>query len=206
MPEPSRTTLRLTRLNRADLPIGTVALARFLIGCAIVHDLPEGRVAARIVETEAYLPDDAASHTYRGETLRNRPMFGERGHAYVYLNYGVYWLFNVSSESPGIGAGVLVRAAEPLLGLALMQARRPGKYGPALTNGPGKLTGAMGIGPAHTGLDLCARGALFLAAPVRPAGEIAVSTRIGLTKDAHRPLRSYERGNAYLSGPRSLNA
>ena len=61
--------------------------------------------------------NDKASHSYRGETPRNRPMFGERGHAYVYLNYGVFWLFNVSSEAPGIGAGVLVRAVEPLLGL-----------------------------------------------------------------------------------------
>jgi DNA-3-methyladenine glycosylase len=197
--------LKLARLKRAALPADTVALAPFLIGCAIVHDLPEGRVAARIVETEAYLPDDAASHSFRGETARNRPMFGERGHAYVYLNYGVYWLFNVSSETPGIGAGVLVRAVEPLQGLALMETRRPGRHGPALTNGPGKLTAAMGIGPADTGRDLCARGALFLAAPVRPAGAIGVSTRIGLTKEAHRPLRFFERGNPWLSGPRSLN-
>ena len=202
MPSP---TLKLTRLTRAALPTDTVALARFLIGAVVVHDLAEGRLAARIVETEAYLPDDAASHTFRGETKRNRPMFGERGHAYVYLNYGVFWLFNVSSEAPGIGAGVLVRAVEPLLGTALMEARRPGKSGPALTNGPGKLTLAMGIGPQHTGLDLCTRGALFLAAPVAPPGEIGVSTRIGLTKDAHRPLRFFERGTPFLSGPKQLN-
>ncbi|BCW88988.1 Putative 3-methyladenine DNA glycosylase [Alphaproteobacteria bacterium SO-S41] len=193
-------------LKRADLPTETVALARFLIGATIVHELPEGPVAARIVETEAYLPDDAASHTFRGETKRNRPMFGERGHAYVYLNYGVFWLFNVSSEKAGIGAGVLVRAVEPLFGVPLMQARRPGKSGPDLTNGPGKLTLAMGIGPQHSGLDLCARGELFLAAPIAPTGEIGVSTRIGLTKEAHRPLRFFERGNPFLSGPRKLNA
>lgn len=198
--------LTLSPLDRAALPVETTALARFLIGATLVHDLAEGRVAARIVETEAYLPDDAASHTYRGETPRNRPMFGERGHAYVYLNYGVFWLFNVSSEAPGIGAGVLIRAVEPLLGLPLMEARRPGKTGPGLTNGPGKLTLAMGIGPAHTGLDLCRRGALFLAAPVRPAGAIGVSTRIGLTKAAELPLRFYEIGNAFVSGPKRLNA
>ena len=194
-----------TALTRADLPVDTVALARFLLGATLVHELPEGVVAARLVETEAYLPDDAASHTFRGETRRNRPMFGERGHAYVYLNYGVFWLFNVSSEAAGVGAGVLVRAVEPLIGQPLMAARRPGKSGVDLTNGPGKLTLAMGIGPEHSGLDLCAGAALHLAAPVRPAGEIGISTRIGLTKDAHRPLRFFERGNPWLSGPRKLN-
>lgn len=197
---------KLRRLKRSELPTPTVDLARFLIGVTLVHDLPEGRVAARIVETEAYLPDDAASHTFRGETRRNRPMFGERGHAYVYLNYGIFWLFNISSETPGIGAGVLVRAVEPLLGGPLMAARRHGKHGLDITNGPGKLTLAMGIGPQHTGLDLCARGALFLAAPVRAVGEIGVSTRIGITRDAHLPLRFFERGNAFVSGPRKLSA
>jgi DNA-3-methyladenine glycosylase len=197
--------LKLIALKRRDLPVETVALARFLIGVVVVHDLPEGRVAARIVETEAYLPDDAASHTYRGETARNRPMFGERGHAYVYLNYGMYWLFNISAETPGIGAGVLVRAVEPEFGEALMAARRPGKHGPDLTNGPGKLTGAMGIGPQHSGVDLCVRGELHLAAPIRPAGEIGVSVRIGLTKAVEHPLRFYERKNPWLSGPKALN-
>lgn len=197
--------LRLKPLKRADLPADTVALARFLIGVTVAHDLPEGPVAARIVETEAYLPDDPASHTFRGPTPRNTPMFGERGHAYVYLNYGIYWLFNISSESPGTGAGVLIRAVEPVLGETLMIARRPGKPGHGLTNGPGKLTGAMGIGPQHTGLDLCAGGPLRLAAPVRAAGEIGVSVRIGLTKAADLPLRFYERGNPFLSGSRALN-
>jgi DNA-3-methyladenine glycosylase len=201
----------LTPIPRAGLPSDTETLARFLIGAHIVHDIPQGRLAARIVETEAYLHHDAASHTFRGETPRNRPMFGERGHAYVYLNYGVFWLFNVSSEAPGIGAGVLIRAAEPSQGLPLMRAlrstpTRPAPEGPALTNGPGKLTIAMGIGPQHTGHDLCTPGPLFLAAPTGPAPDIATSTRIGITKDAHRPLRFFERGNPYVSGPKRLNA
>lgn len=197
--------MKLKALLRADLPADTVALARFLIGAGLVHDLPEGRVVARIVETEAYLPDDPASHSYRGPTPRNAPMFGERGHAYVYLNYGMYWLFNISSESPGIGAGVLARGVEPVMGLDLMAARRPGKSGVDLTNGPGKLAAAMGIGLAHTGMDLCAGCALRLTAPCRPAGEIGVSTRIGLTKAADLKLRFFELGNPWLSGPRALN-
>ncbi len=199
-------TLKLRRLKRSDLPVDTVALARFLIGCAIVHDLPEGRVAARIVETEAYLPDDAASHTFCGETRRNKPMFGRRGHAYVYLNYGVFWLFNVSAEIEGVGAGVLVRAAEPLLGLDIMHARRPARSGTDLTSGPGKLTLAMGIRPQHSGVDLCAPGNLWLAKSLHPAGTIGTSVRIGITKEVERPLRFFERGNPNLSGPKLLNA
>jgi len=192
-------------LKRADLPADTIALARHLIGVTLAHELPEGLVTARIVETEAYLPDDPASHSYRGQTKRNAPMFGERGHAYVYLNYGMYWLFNISSETTGIGAGVLVRAVEPLSGLDVMSVRRPGKSGVDLTNGPGKLTKAMGIGPDHSSLDLCVGGTLRLEKPVRGTGAIGVSTRIGLTKAADHPLRFYERGNAWLSGPRGLN-
>lgn len=198
--------MKLRALKRAELPIATVDMARFLIGATVVHDLPEGRVAARIVETEAYLPDDPASHTFRGLTKRNAPMFGERGHAYVYLNYGMYWLFNIASETPGIGAGVLVRAVEPLLGAPIMAARRQGLTGPHMTSGPGKLTLAMGIGPQHSGVDLCAGGALRLAAPAAAVGPIGVSTRIGLTKAADLKLRFFERGNAFLSGPRALNA
>lgn len=171
----------------------------------MVHDLPEGRVAVRIVETEAYLADDAASHTFRGETKRNRPMFGQRGHAYVYLNYGVFWLFNVSAESEGVGAGVLVRAVEPIFGLDIMQARRPGRSGTDLTSGPGKLTLAMGIGPQHSGIDLCAPGELWLARHPHAAGEIGTSVRIGITKEIERPLRFFELGNPYVSGPRKLN-
>lgn len=198
--------MKLEALTRSGLPVETIALARFLIGAMIVHDLPEGRVAGRIVETEAYLSDDAASHSFRGETPRNRPMFGERGYAYVYLNYGMYWLFNISSETRGTGAGVLVRAVEPVLGEALMAARRPGKPGAALTNGPGKLTAAMGIGPQHSGGDLCVGGPLHLAARVRPAGEICVSTRIGITRSADLPLRFFERDNLYVSGPKRLRS
>ena len=198
--------MTLAPLKRADLPPGAVDLARYLIGVTVVHDLPEGCVAARIVETEAYLPDDPASHTFRGLTKRNAPMFGERGHAYVYLNYGVYWLFNISAETVGIGAGVLIRAVEPVMGEAIMAARRPGRTGAALTGGPGRLTMALGIGPQHSGLDLCKGGPLRLARPAGPAGEIGVSTRIGLTKAADLELRFYERGNPYLSGARKLNA
>jgi hypothetical protein len=106
------------------LPEDTEALAGALIGKLLVRDLPEGLASGRIVETEAYVIGDAAGHAYRGMTPRNRALFLERGHAYVYLAYGVSWMLNVSSEAKGVGAGVLIRALEPLEGIAIMQRNR----------------------------------------------------------------------------------
>lgn len=108
-------------LARSELPIDTVSLARYLIGKVLVRELPEGVASGRIVETEAYVVGDAAGHAYRGMTRRNRSLFLERGHAYIYLAYGSSYMLNVSSEMPGIGAGVLIRALEPLEGIRIMQ-------------------------------------------------------------------------------------
>ena len=100
-------------LDRAELPVDTVRLARFLIGKMLERVLAAGVVSGRIVETEAYDIGDPAGHAYRGMTPRNRSLFLERGHAYVYLAYGSSFMLNVSSEKPGVGAGVLIRAIEP---------------------------------------------------------------------------------------------
>ena len=108
-------------LFRSELPIDTISLARYLIGTVLVRELPEGVASGRIVETEAYVVGDAAGHAYRGMTRRNRSLFLEHGHAYVYLAYGSSYMLNVSSEMPGIGAGVLVRALEPLGGIPIMR-------------------------------------------------------------------------------------
>src|SRR5579862_2749075 len=108
---------RIRRLRRAELPRGTVALARFLIGKTLVHDLSAGRLSGRIVETEAYVVGDAAAHAYRGLTPRNRSLFLEHGHAYVYFIYGNWYSINVAGEAAGVGAGVLLRALEPLEGI-----------------------------------------------------------------------------------------
>src|SRR6266853_1750169 len=105
-------------LPRAALPVDTVSLARYLIGKILMRETAEGLASGRIVETEAYVVGDAAGHAYRGQTPRNRSLFLERGHAYVYFVYGMWHMMNVSSESPGVGAGVLVRALEPMDGLA----------------------------------------------------------------------------------------
>ncbi|WP_081916455.1 DNA-3-methyladenine glycosylase [Caulobacter sp. UNC358MFTsu5.1] len=194
-----------TRLSRDELPVDTAALARFLIGKIVVRETPEGVISGRIVETEAYVLCDAASHAFRGMTPRTRPMFLERGHAYVYLNYGTSWMLNVSGEAAGIGAGVLIRALEPLEGLALMQAHRGTEKLRDLARGPGRLCRALQIGPWADGLDLCADGPLWLGRDEVEPGEIGLSVRIGITKDADRPLRFYVRGSPFVSGTRALN-
>lgn len=193
------------RLTREELPIDTETLARFLIGKVVVRETPEGVISGRIVETEAYIIGDAASHTFKGMTPRTRPMFLERGHAYIYLNYGTSWMLNVSSEAEGVGAGVLIRALEPMEGIALMQAHRRTEKPRDLARGPGRLTQALQIGPWADGLDLCAEGPLWLAHDDHELGEIGVGIRIGITKDADRPLRFYVRGNPFVSGTRALN-
>jgi DNA-3-methyladenine glycosylase len=192
-------------LARPDLPIDTEALARYLIGKVLVRELPEGIASGRIVETEAYIVGDAAGHAYRGMTPRNRSLFLERGHAYVYLAYGVAWMLNVSSEAPGIGAGVLVRAIEPLEGVPIMQANRGAATLRDLARGPGRLAAALRIDHALDGLDLCQEGPLKLDHGDGEPGEIGRSVRIGISREADRPLRFYRRGSPFVSGARSLN-
>ncbi len=193
-------------ISRKSLPHDTVALARFLLGKQILRRLPGGIAGGRIVETEAYLPDDAASHTFRGMTARNRTMFGRRGHAYVYLCYGVSWMLNISGEREGIGAGVLIRAMEPQFGIPLMMAQRGTQRRRDLTRGPGRLAMALQIDRALDGVDLCAPGPLFLHDPAEPPPAIVVSRRIGIARDAHLPLRFAIPGSAYVSGTARANA
>jgi DNA-3-methyladenine glycosylase len=194
------------RLKRAALPVDARRLARYLIGKTVVHDTPEGRTSGRIVETEAYVVGDAAGHAFVGETARNRSLFLERGRAYVYFSYGMHWCFNVSAETAGVGAGVLIRALEPLEGIALMQARRGTTRVLDLARGPGRLAAALGIDRRCDGVDLCARGALWLGDAALPPRRVGVSVRIGITKEAHRLLRFYERGSPFVSGNARLRA
>lgn len=198
--------MSMRRLRRPELPIDTVALARYLIGKTLVRDTPQGRMSGRIVETEAYLVGDAAAHSFTGKTKRNQSMFLKRGHAYVYFIYGNWHAINVASEAEGIGAAVLLRALEPLEGMALMKRRRPGVAPHALARGPGCLTTALRIDRRYDGIDLCAPGPIWLGAAVRPAGRIGRSVRVGITKNAHPLLRFYERGNPCVSGPARLRA
>lgn len=197
---------RLQRLRRTDLPVDTVKLARYLLGKVVVHDTPNGRLSGRIVETEAYPVGDEAGHAFRGRTPRNATLFLERGHAYVYLIYGVSCLLNVTSERIGVGAGILLRAIEPLEGFERIESQHRRKPSADQGRGPGRLTKAIKVDLRHDGLDLCgARSPLWLAAIDRKTGPIGTSVRIGLTHGARRVLRFYERGNPYLSGPRRLS-
>jgi DNA-3-methyladenine glycosylase len=189
------------RLRRAELPSATRALARFLVGMLVVRERGGRLRVGRIVETEAYPPGDPASHAFRGPTPRNASMFLAPGHAYVYFVYGSCFMLNVSSEPQGVGAAVLVRALEPLVGLADMRRARGGAR--ELTRGPGRLAEALALDRRQDGLDLCGAGELWLARGSR-RGALACSVRIGISRALERRLRFYERGNAHVSGPGRL--
>ena len=190
-----RTRARGRRLGRSFFQAETEELARALLGQVLVHESAEGLVAGRIVETEAYLAaGDPASHSHRGETRRNRSMFGRPGTAYVYLIYGMHRCLNVVSAPVGGGEAVLLRALEPLEGVELMRARRGAVKDRDLCNGPGKLVQALGLGAEHDGADLC-RGALGLWAPGGSDGELGAARqvlsgpRIGISNAVDLPLR-----------------
>lgn len=180
-------------------------MARALLGCVLVRRSDEGVAAGRIVETEAYLPNDPACHAFSGKSARNATLFGPPHRAYVYQIYGTSFCFNFSSETNGLGAGVLVRALEPLEGLDLMRTRRGVESVRELCRGPGRLCSALAIDRAFDGADPLRDPDLWVAAPTQRAGRIRASRRIGIRLAAHRKLRFYEAGNPYVSGPARLS-
>jgi len=197
-------SLRIRRLKRSDLPHDTMELARYLIGKTLVHELPRVRLSGRIVETEAYPVGDRAAHAFGGLTPSRRSLFLPHGHAYVYFTYGSCFMMNVSSEVEGTGAGVLVRAVEPLEGIGFMERRRGTTRLLDLARGPGRLAQAMDINKRYDGVNLCVGGKLWLGDAVRPTGPIGITIRIGITRDVHKPFRFYERGSPFVSGPKRL--
>jgi DNA-3-methyladenine glycosylase len=188
----------MTRLTRRALPVATVELARFLIGKVLVHAAPAGRMAGRIVETEAYPPGDPTGYARPGLTTSNAPLFEERGHAYVRMVYGTCLTLNLAAEPHGVGAAVLIRALEPVEGLEFMRRNCPKVRERDLLRGPGRLCAALGIGRDLSGEDVCASDRLWLERGERRAA-IQVSTRIGLSRDQHRRLRFLERGSSFVS-------
>jgi DNA-3-methyladenine glycosylase len=200
----SDSVLPIIPLERDDLPVDTVEMARYLVGKYVVHDLPRGRMSGRIVEMEAYPIGDSTSYAFPGLRPHNGSMFLARGHAHVRLTYGVSYMFNVASEDEGIGAGVLIRAVESLEGLPLMQERRPGVSLRDLARGPGRLSTAFGIGKDFDGRDLCTGRELWLGRIEGEETQVATTTRIGLSREMHRPLRFYVPGSPFVSGPRKL--
>lgn len=197
--------MNLRRADLSELPIDTAKLAQRLIGYVLVRETEEGLAAGRIVETEAYLPDDPASHSYIGERPRNQSMFREPFHAYVYLIYGANFCFNISSEAAGTGAGILVRSLEPIDGVKLMQERRRTLVMRDLCRGPGRLCQALAIDRSLDGAYLPRDSGLWIAEPARPGSPVGSSRRIGITRAATRRLRFYERGNPFVSGPKALS-
>jgi DNA-3-methyladenine glycosylase len=196
--------LPIVPLTRDELPVDTIELARFVIGKYLVHDVPQGRMSGRIVESEAYPVGDSTSHAFIGRRSYNGSMFLAPGHAYVRLTYGLSWMLNMSAEAEDTGAGILLRAIEPLEGLPLMEARRPGVALRDLARGPGRLTMALGVGQSFDGWDLCAGRGLWIGAIERGETPIGVTTRIGLSREMHQPLRFFEPGSPFVSGPRKL--
>jgi len=166
-----------------------------------VRRLSDGtRLAARLVEVEAYQEGDPASHSFRGPTPRNAVMFGPAGHLYVYFSYGMHWCMNVVTGPPGQGSAVLLRAAEPLEGIEAMAARRGLDDVRKLCAGPGRLTQALAIGRSDGGADLVRGTALRLHAgdPVA-SRRVGRSTRVGVNVGIEKRWRFFERGSPWIS-------
>ena len=181
----------------------TIEIAKSLLGKILVHDAPEGTTAGRIVETEAYLgPEDQAAHSSGGRrTARNEVMYGEKGHAYVYFIYGMYFCFNITT---GILVGkpeaVLLRALEPISGQDLMIKRRGTKIN--LTNGPSRLCIAMGITKLQNQFDLTTSSLYIEDAKQISSSEIVKATRVGVDYAGewkNKMWRFYIKGNSFVS-------
>lgn len=169
-------------------------LAPALLGCTLVHKNTSGI----IVETEAYSQEDAASHSYRGETARTKAMFGLGGHVYIYFTYGMHYCFNVVSGPAKSGQGVLIRALQPLDGIEIMKKRR-NKDLKELCNGPAKLVQALGITKADYGKPLYGNNELFIKRQNQTKIDIESGPRIGISQSKEAKLRFWINGNPYVS-------
>ena len=188
----------------------TLDVARDLLGKVLIRRAPDGIAAGMIVETEAYIgATDPACHAAPGPTRRNEPLYGDPGHAYVYLNYGMHCLFNAVTERPGFPAAVLVRALEPVDGEGLMRRRRGRPLAPAhdLCRGPGNLERALGITLAANRTDLTRAPARGEGIWIEDRGiafeDVKWSTRIGIRVGTEHAWRCYVAGSAAVSGRRS---
>lgn len=188
------------RARRADLAGPATEVAPRLVGWTLAARSPEGIVRGTIVETEAYLPDDPASHAFGGPTARNAAMFERPGTLYVYLIYGLHHCCNVVTDRVGVGSAVLLRAAEPTGGIELMRARRPGVRPRDLCRGPGRLALAFGLDRRHDGEDLVRGSTVWLE---RRDGTVPVvaSVRVGIRAARERPWRFSLAGSPWVSSP-----
>ena len=183
----------------------TLEVAEDLLGCLLVRQLDSGAtLAARIVDLEAYIgQEDTACHASKGRTPRTEVMFGEPGHAYVYLIYGLHHLLNLVTEESGRPCGIMLRAVEPVHNLEVMRAIRPVK-GQNLSNGPGKLTRALDVDRQLNTWDLCAGQQLWVAPRPEPLMEsVSRGPRVGIDyadqEDREAPWRFWLQGNPWVS-------
>src|ERR1700730_10995039 len=179
----------------------TEIVAREMLGSVLECETDDGIASGIIVETEAYLGERAlACPAAAGRTARTEHLYGSPGIAYVYFIYGMYWCFNAVTRSEGLPSAVLVRALEPLDGIALMHKRRPHiSHHAGLTNGPGKLCTALGITGAMNGKGLHRKPLVIREGENVATDDVEVTTRIGITRSANWPLRWTVRGNRYVS-------
>ena len=179
----------------------TEIVAREMLGTVLECRTRDGLASGIIVEAEAYLGEhDLACHAAAGRTRRTEHLYGPPGISYVYFIYGMYWCFNAVTRAENMPSAVLVRALEPLDGLALMHKRRPRVPNDAgLTNGPGKLCTALGITGSHTGMPLQRYPVVIRSGEPVSDDNVEVTARIGITKSADWPLRWIVRGNRYVS-------
>lgn len=187
--------MNLRPLPRRFYGRGSVEVARDLLGRLVVRESGGVRMVGRIVEAEAYRPDDPASHSFRGPTARTAVMFGPPGHAYVYISHGIHHCLNLTT---GQGSAVLLRALEPVEGLEEMALRRGVADPRLLCAGPGRLCQALDITLDDDGADLIRRDGLWVAAG-RPPAAVRVTTRIGISVAVDRPWRFVEEGSRFAS-------
>lgn len=192
------------RLGRRFFARPSTEVAPDLLGRVLVRRSPGGaRIAARIVETEAYQEDDPASHSFRGPTRRTRAMFGAAGHLYVYFTYGMHFCMNVVTGRDGEGSAVLLRAAEPLEGIEEMRRRRGTGNARLLCSGPARLCEALGVDRTLDGIDLVAGEAMWIERGMRlRSPEITVGPRVGVRHATDRPWRFRADGSAFVSKAR----
>ena len=178
----------------------TIEVAKKLLGKFIVSKTPKGVIVGKIVETEAYLQNDPASHSFCGKTNRNSPMFDSAGTSYVYFTYGMYYCFNVVTNKKNIGEAVLIRAIEPIRGIELIKKNRKVPKNKDLTNGPAKLTLALGINKNFNGINLLdEKSPLKLMKDKVENFEIIETKRIGISKGCKMPYRFYIKGSKWIS-------
>lgn len=194
---------RMIQLTRDELAVDPLDAARLLLGCVLVSDVGDARVAVRLVELEAYRgTGDPASHTYRGRTERNAVMFGPAGHLYVYFVYGMHFCANVVSMTDGVAGAVLLRAGEVVEGIETARARRPASRSDAeLAKGPARLTAVLNLDRGDNGLDLT-----DLASPVRlyagepvPDESVRTGPRVGVATAMEVPWRWWVAGSPAVS-------